>query len=96
MAALWVRAPEQDTDIQTAVHRAVEHVEECAAGSWKAEVRREEGDRQPDAVARVFDRFSDPLECGDAIHERPHQVSRPDGVRARSHKWYVRLKANRV
>jgi hypothetical protein len=96
MAALLVRAPEQDTDIQAAVHRAVQHVEESAAAPWKAEVGREEGDGQPDAVARVLDRVSDPLEGGDAIHERPNQVSRPDGVRARSHEWYVRLKANRV
>jgi hypothetical protein len=35
MAALWVRAPEQDTDIQTAVHRAVEHVEDAPRGLGK-------------------------------------------------------------
>jgi hypothetical protein len=40
-------------------------------------------------VARVLDRVSDPLEGGDAIHDRPRQVSRPQWVSIRSHAWYV-------
>src|SRR6266446_190654 len=66
--ALRVRAPEKDAHIQTSLDGAVEHVEKRTAPVREAEVGREEGDGQPNAMARTFDRLADPLKGWNAIH----------------------------
>ena len=63
-----------DAHVDAARGRAIEQVEQRAAPVGEAEVLVVEGDGEPDAVARRFDRLADPPERLAAADQRPHRL----------------------
>ena len=74
-------APEEDAHVEAAGHRAVEQVEERAAGTGQEEVALHEGDGRPDAGARSGDRGGDPAERRHAVDEGANRIPVPQRVR---------------
>ncbi len=83
-------SPENDTYIQPARGRAIEHVEQRSGLIRKAEGWQDECDRQPNTVTCGFDRLMDTPKCSRAINQRPYFVAPPCGIGPRRRKRNMR------
>ena len=87
---LGVGPPYEEAHVEAAGDGAVQHVEQRAASVGQEEVIRIEGNRQPDAVARAFDRLADPPHGLLAIDQRANAVAGPRGIGTRRRGRNVR------
>jgi hypothetical protein len=69
------RAPEDGAHVEATGSRAIEHIEQGAVIVRHDEVRRDESDRNPDAMARRLDGRADAPEGAFTVDQRAHDVS---------------------
>ena len=75
--ALRIRSPENNSNVEAASDRSVEHIEQRAPGGRHAKVRCEESHSQPDAVPRLPDCFVDAPKGGLAVDQWADGISGP-------------------
>jgi hypothetical protein len=89
-AALGIRAPEDDTNVQAPRDGPIQHIKQRATVVRHLEVVGKKRDCQPHAMLCFLDHLADPSKGRYSVDQRPHGITRPDGIRARSREGYVR------